>query len=220
MNKIIAKRQLAERQDRIDKVLAAAIKLFTNRGYLNTNVRDIALEAQVSTGVIYYYFKGKDDIFSKICEDGFKIIIALFKKAARGHDNHIDRIVAIANAYLEFYQEYPQYFSILIFMDRGFKRIGLPAGNVKKLDELLTQALSIITEEFEQARQQGFIIYEGNNKDLTFLLWSTLYGIVTINERGYLDRYDLDLRKLFNIQVELLIKSVINQNKRYSASKQ
>ena len=45
-----------------EKVLGASLVLFTQRGYFNTSVPDIARAAQVSVGSIYHYFKDKEDV--------------------------------------------------------------------------------------------------------------------------------------------------------------
>lgn len=46
-----------------NKLIAAAYKLFNEKGYYNTNTAQIATEAGLSTGCLYDYFMDKDDIF-------------------------------------------------------------------------------------------------------------------------------------------------------------
>lgn len=45
-------------------ILATATKLFTERGYAQTSMRDIAAEASMSLSVLYRQFENKDDLFS------------------------------------------------------------------------------------------------------------------------------------------------------------
>lgn len=45
-----------------EKIMAAALQLFTQRGYFSTSVPDMAQAAQVSVGSIYHYFKDKEDV--------------------------------------------------------------------------------------------------------------------------------------------------------------
>lgn len=44
------------------QVVRAAVKLFSEEGYYTTTIQQIAREAGVSTGLIYQYFRDKDDI--------------------------------------------------------------------------------------------------------------------------------------------------------------
>jgi AcrR family transcriptional regulator len=44
------------------QVLLAAVRLFTQRGFFNTAVPDLARAAAVSVGSIYHHFKDKEDV--------------------------------------------------------------------------------------------------------------------------------------------------------------
>lgn len=44
------------------QILQAAVKLFSGKGYYRTTISDIAREAGISSGLIYLYFKEKEDI--------------------------------------------------------------------------------------------------------------------------------------------------------------
>ncbi len=55
---IIQERALKTRE----KILAAALELYTEKGYHNTTVDEIAKRAGVSTGIAYRYFKNKKEI--------------------------------------------------------------------------------------------------------------------------------------------------------------
>ena len=44
------------------KIIEAGLKVFGDKGYYNTNTAEIAKVAEVSTGIVYSYFKDKKDI--------------------------------------------------------------------------------------------------------------------------------------------------------------
>ncbi|PRX96734.1 TetR/AcrR family transcriptional regulator [Allonocardiopsis opalescens] len=48
------------------KVEAAAVRLFTRRGYAATSVRDIAAEAGISTGLMYRHYATKEELFGAL----------------------------------------------------------------------------------------------------------------------------------------------------------
>jgi AcrR family transcriptional regulator len=49
-------------------ILEQAERLFLERGFLGTSVRDIASACDVTVPALYYYFSSKDDIVSAWCE--------------------------------------------------------------------------------------------------------------------------------------------------------
>lgn len=57
------------RQDKRERILAAAVKVFAERGFYNAKVSQVASEAGVADGTIYLYFKNKDDLLIETFED-------------------------------------------------------------------------------------------------------------------------------------------------------
>lgn len=55
-----------------DLLLAAALKLFTDKGYASTTVREIVAKAGVTKPVLYYYFQNKEGIYLEILRDPFR----------------------------------------------------------------------------------------------------------------------------------------------------
>lgn len=49
-------------EERRGQIVRAAVKLFSEEGYYTTTIQQIARAAGVSTGLIYQYFRDKDDI--------------------------------------------------------------------------------------------------------------------------------------------------------------
>jgi len=49
-------------ENRRDQIVKAAVRLFSETGYFQTTIDDIAKEADVSKGLIYLYFKDKHDL--------------------------------------------------------------------------------------------------------------------------------------------------------------
>src|ERR1035437_5450898 len=49
-------------ENRRDQIVKAAVRLFSENGYFQTTIDDIAKEADVSKGLVYLYFKDKHDL--------------------------------------------------------------------------------------------------------------------------------------------------------------
>jgi len=55
-----------------DRIVMAATRLFSRKGYDATSVNEIAREANVTKALIYYYFKGKEDILDYLVQSLMK----------------------------------------------------------------------------------------------------------------------------------------------------
>lgn len=57
-------REASAMENRMNLIFDAASQLFINKGYARTQMKDIAKEIGLSTGMLYVYFTGKRDILS------------------------------------------------------------------------------------------------------------------------------------------------------------
>ncbi|WP_240613612.1 TetR/AcrR family transcriptional regulator [Pueribacillus theae] len=54
------------------QVIEAAKKCIVDKGLSNLSMKDIAKEAEVSTGIIYHYFKNKEDVLLQVLKESFR----------------------------------------------------------------------------------------------------------------------------------------------------
>ncbi len=81
-------------QSKRDRILHASLMLFFQKGYFNTSVHDIREKADVSIGLVYRYFKNKEEIaqtvYTELVEDMTEVIEGIleletsFRERARG----------------------------------------------------------------------------------------------------------------------------------------
>lgn len=58
----------AHEQEVRERIVAAALQVFGDRGYHGATIADVVRESGLSVGAIYTYFKGKDDLFLATCD--------------------------------------------------------------------------------------------------------------------------------------------------------
>jgi AcrR family transcriptional regulator len=56
----------SRRTDTRDRILAVALRLFAERGYANTSLREIAEQLDVTKAALYFHYKTKEDIVTGI----------------------------------------------------------------------------------------------------------------------------------------------------------
>ena len=57
------------KRDRREEILQASLKLFAEKGFHGTSMRDIARSADITEGLIYHYFASKRDLFRAIIDE-------------------------------------------------------------------------------------------------------------------------------------------------------
>ncbi|TNE34564.1 MAG: TetR/AcrR family transcriptional regulator [Alphaproteobacteria bacterium] len=80
--------------------MAAAAHLFNQRGYDATSMRDIAREAGMLAGSMYYHFSSKDDLIVATYEEGRRQIGGAVIAAIEGATDPWDRLERAAVAHM------------------------------------------------------------------------------------------------------------------------
>jgi len=92
-------------EERRGQIVRAAVKLFSDEGYYTTTIQQIAREAGVSTGLIYQYFRDKDDILFlslKLVLDSYENEIP---PQLNGIEHPVERLCVAAWAYCHIVDE-------------------------------------------------------------------------------------------------------------------
>ena len=84
--------------ERREQLIAAAARVIARSGYDAATVRDVAREAGVSTGVIAYYFEGKDDLFAHVLRSASRAFRLRLQSARDAAETPRERLLALAEA--------------------------------------------------------------------------------------------------------------------------
>lgn len=75
------------------RLLDAGVKLFSEKGYANTSVREIVELAGVSKPILYYYFKSKEGIFRSILDYALRQQEHVLEEALKKPGSVLDRLI-------------------------------------------------------------------------------------------------------------------------------
>ncbi len=72
--------------DKRRQILDAAVRVFARQGFHSTRVSDIADEAGVAYGLVYHYFKSKDEVLNELFSERWSLLLAAIDEADREGD--------------------------------------------------------------------------------------------------------------------------------------
>jgi len=88
---------------KISVIAAAAGKLFSTRGYVETSMEDIAATAKLSKGGMYHYFNCKQDILYFILSNFMDLLLEGFEQELENMANPADKISYIISHHVQAY---------------------------------------------------------------------------------------------------------------------
>jgi TetR/AcrR family fatty acid metabolism transcriptional regulator len=100
-------------ENKHQKIIRAAVKVFAEKGFYNARVSEIAREANVADGTIYLYFKNKDDILISLFEEEFGQIVENMRIELEKEKDALQKIKRFAILHLSIIAEQPSLAEVL-----------------------------------------------------------------------------------------------------------
>jgi len=75
-----------------DRILRAAVKIFSRKGFFNSKVSEIARAAEVADGTIYLYFRNKDDLLISLFEEKMGEVVADVRRRIADGGNALEKL--------------------------------------------------------------------------------------------------------------------------------
>ncbi|MGM7635199.1 TetR/AcrR family transcriptional regulator [Bacillus sp. Hm123] len=89
------------RDARSEQILQAAAQVFARRGMVATKISDIAKEAGLSHGLVYHYFKSKEEIFTTLVKKASESSIGIIQQANQHEGTPLQKLQRMTERMIE-----------------------------------------------------------------------------------------------------------------------
>lgn len=96
------------------QILDAAIRTFARQGFHACRVSDIADEAGVAYGLVYHYFRSKDEILDTLFLERWDVLLDAIREVDAGDLPAREKLRAIATFIVESYRHDPDLMKVII----------------------------------------------------------------------------------------------------------
>lgn len=127
-------------------ILDRCLKLFADKGYSGTSMRDIAREMDLSVAAVYHHFPSKKDLYAAVAQHAFRDKKPALLAAISGQGSATDRLRSLLRRYAELISEDPVFhrFFQRELLDADQQRLELLAKNF--FHEAYTEIQDLIRE--------------------------------------------------------------------------
>lgn len=161
----------AKAEDTRDRIVDAALRLFRDKGFDETTMRDVAEEAGVATGAAYYYFRSKEDLvmalYARTSEEARDVI-----PAALGRSRDVKkRLRAVIDAKFEQFADHRRLLGALV-------RIGMDPKHPLSPFAKETEPMRLESIAFFRDALAGTKVPKDLEEFLPGLLWLYQLGLI------------------------------------------
>lgn len=165
-------------QDKKDEkrrqILNCAAKVFAQKGYHETSVKDIVDEAQISVGSFYFYFKNKEHIFETLYDESVIILGEAIQEVIDDKSlNNIEKVCKSIFLSLNSFQSNRELAKIMLISS-----VGLNAAFEEKRWLYNKKLLEMIEDNMSKSMEAGVVNYP-NVKVAALAYGGAILAIIT-----------------------------------------
>jgi AcrR family transcriptional regulator len=101
-------------EDKRRQLLDAAVRVFARKGYHASRVGDIAEEAGVAHGLLYHYFKSKDQVLEAVFHENWSLLVARIESVEETEEPAADQLRHISAIVLRTWLHLPDVVRVVI----------------------------------------------------------------------------------------------------------
>ncbi|ANF49126.1 hypothetical protein A0O34_00500 [Chryseobacterium glaciei] len=169
----ITDRKYKEKLEMRKRILNGARKIFLEKGYENTSMRNIASEIDYSAGTLYFHFKDKSEIFHELHKEGFRLLLDQLKVLDSVTDP-FERLKAVGKVFIKFAQDNKDYYNLMFLVDESSSDTS-ESGGFQIAQEAINHLLELIKECQKEGRFKNM-----DAEYFTFMFLSSIHGICAL----------------------------------------
>jgi AcrR family transcriptional regulator len=205
-----AERRAREKAQRRQEILDAAREEFFERGFHQPTVDDVATRAEVSKGTIYLYFESKEQILAHLLLEGLDLLLKEMDAVPLAQPTLSPEATlrALANAYLGFYQSYPNYFRLIMAFDRGRFEESIPSKLYQRVLHQSLRGLTLVARTIEAGKASG-AFHVDDPWQSAGSVWAALNGVLVLMAHPLRQQMlRSDVQTMFQATLELVLKGL------------
>jgi AcrR family transcriptional regulator len=176
------------KDERREQILKAALQIFARKGLAAARISDIAAAAGLSYGLVYHYFRDKEELFVELVQRAVEGGLRVAQDALEAEGAPVERLHALCEEMVEGVRDNPEYPLIVM---QAINQELLPEATREPIGRLSEQTYQTVSELIRQCQADGKVV-AGDPRELTELYFAVIQGLA-------LSRYAMPLRAQYGV---------------------
>lgn len=194
------------------RIMNAAERLFSEKGFEETTIDDISKESAYSRRTIYAYYESKDDILHHIIEKGLLLLKDEISRAIQANDDFISQYRAICSAMVKYQTECPCSLDNVTKANTANMNFESLSDTVKRILALGTEINELLAKLFEDGKRKGIIRGDVVPLMSVYILWSSMTSLITLAQtkgRFIYKQFGISEKDFYEYGFKQIINSVL-----------
>jgi AcrR family transcriptional regulator len=178
-------------------ILDAAVRVFARKGYHTCRVGDIAEEAGVAHGLLYHYFRSKEELLETIFRETWRDLLDAVRSVEETDESARERLAGIAKILLRAWRRDPDLVRVLV------REVTRSSHLQERIDEI-GAAFSGLERIIARGQEEGEFRSDLDPRMAAYLFYGALEEILTGWVLGQLEDGDEQIARAEQTVVEVV----------------
>jgi len=208
----ITERKAREKLQRRQDILEAARSVFSEKGFQNATMDEIAERVEISKPTIYLYFDSKEDLYKSIVLEDFWKAEERLKESFDSDAGLVEKWRSVYLAYVEHCVENPEYVHISQQLLAPESRQRVSDNLLEEFDNHTDEILGYMVQTLEESKETGLVRDDLTLRRMLLIAWRMTVGLLELyfSERTTEMGVD-DYHELFESAFDVLMDGVLQR---------
>ena len=198
-----------EKQAREAEIVAAAERIFYQKGFDGASMDEVAQAAQFTKRTIYQYFPSKEELYLAVALKGFQLLMIYFEAAVAKGATGFEKIHLSGLAYYQFYQDHPDTFRLTNHCK--YLNAGAESPNHPAMQDLEGRMFQMFATAIETGKKDGSVRADLDPMKGAYFVVSVSIGFLQLlSETGqmFVEHYGVDREEFIRFSFDLLCDAI------------
>ena len=186
----------AAQEEKRRLILAAAVRVFAEKGYHTSRVGDIAEEAGIAHGLMYHYFASKEEVLATVFRENWRDLVEAFERIEASAEPPLAQLEGIAKTLLRTWRANPELVTVMV------REVARSAQLQEQVDEIRA-GFAAIQRVIERGQADGSFRPELDARLASWVFYGGLEELLTGWVLGQLPDGDEEVARAERTVIEL-----------------
>ena len=157
-------------------ILTTALNQFSLKGYYSTRIQDIAESADISQGLLYYYYPSKEAIYVDLVDDALERINETARYVREMTRSYGEKIMYALRILFKTIEASDRFRQTCRMIAQATYQADISHEAQAQLDKKRDIAYRIMAEIFRKGQVEGSVV-DGDPMELSILFWTSVNGL-------------------------------------------
>jgi TetR/AcrR family fatty acid metabolism transcriptional regulator len=193
-------------EDKRQLILDAALRVFAQKGYHTARVGDIAQEAGVAYGLLYHYFRSKDEVLDTIFRDTWEAMLGTIKSIEETGEPAREQLRKVSEVVLRTWRRNPDLVRVLV---REVTR----SPHVQRERDEIEQAFDALERIIRRGQEAGEFRDDLDPRLGAWIVYGALEELLTGWAFGQLPDSDDDVTRAEQAVVRIVCQGLVSDSR-------